>query len=224
MKTLKQSFHPIWVIGLLMLMSACSGDESSGGGENTEPTVSSDVSQPDVLASQDNFRREFDFIGSAVKGEYVGIGSEEPENSRDVIAFQTDLRFPTAHRWLTKLEFLTKDGQKVDPNSFLDRPRAQRERIRMTLESDERPGMRYVAEGSLFFRWPTGSILGGRDVLRGPNFEIHFPFGIDLQLLDHGDDRRIANGVIIVVEEDPVSKVVRRHRIQYFGDGSRLDF
>jgi hypothetical protein len=210
------------MIGLFILMTACGGDPEGSGdqaGGDPAPTVNS----PDVSASQDNFRREFDFIGSAEKGEYVGIGAEEPENSRDVIAFDTALKFPTAHRWLTKLEFLTKNGQKVDPNSFLDRPRAQRERIRMTLESDERPGMRFVAEGMLFFRWPTGSILGGRDVLRGPNFEIHFPFGIDLQLLDNGDDRRIANGVIILIEKDPLTQAVRKHRIQYFGDGSRLD-
>ncbi len=220
MKTLKQSFHLIGMIGLFILMSACGGDDQAG--ENTTPTVNSDVFQPDVSASQENYRREFDFIGSAEKGEYVGIGLEELESSTP--SFETTLRFPTAYRWLTKLEFLTRKGQKVNSDSFLDRPRAQRERIRMTLESDERPGMRFVAEGTLFFRWPTGSILGGRDVLRGSNFEIHFPSGIDLQLLDNGDDRRIANGVIILVEQDPLTKAVRKHRIQYFGDGSRLGF
>lgn len=207
-KTLKQGFHLMVMISSFMLISACADSE-----RETETTVA--TPQPNIQASNQSFGGDFNFRPTAV-GEYIGIGTERVEQG----AFGSPIN-PSAldHQWFTLIEFLTPDGEKVN-SSFRERPTAQWEKIRMTLESDI-PGKRVVVTGDLFFRYPTGSIMGGQILVGnhgGDRIEVRFPQGVNLQLIDVADDRRIANGVIHLTIRDALTGAVKeQHKIDYFG-------
>lgn len=217
-KTLKQGFHLMVMISSFMLMSACADSE-----RETETTVA--IPQPNIEAGQQLFGGDFNFRPTAV-GEYIGIGTERAEQGFGTAAGTIPGAFGSPinhsaldHQWFTLIEFLTPNGEKVN-NSFREKPTAQWEKIRMTLESDI-PGKRVVVTGDLFFRFPTGSIMGGQ-VLIGNHgadrIEIRFPQGVHLQLLDVSDDRRIVNGVIHLTIRDALTGAVKeQHKIDYFG-------
>lgn len=203
MKTVKQGFHLVVMISSFMFLSACADSERS-----TETTV--ETPQPNIGASQQLFGGDFNFRPTSV-GEYIGIGTERGEQGLNQGSLD--------HQWFTLIEFLTPEGEKVN-QSFRERPTAQWEKIRLTLESDI-PGKRYVVTGDLFFRYPTGSIMGGQLLIANhgaDRIEVRFSQGISLQLIDVADDRRIANGVIQLIIRDALTGAVKeQHKIDYFG-------
>ena len=207
MKTVTKITYGILVAGMALAVGCGDSQEAKKAqADSIAPTAQaapgSDPANTLMMVNGVDTIPYHELLTDVQTGEYAGVGVE----SIEAASGNGGQIYPTEVRWYARVEFLTDDGEaKVDPKSF-HHPYAERSWVRMILESDARPGFRYVAKGILSFKYETGSVRGGHLYLTGydaqgaPLFDILFEnqYGmpIHLQLIDG----RIFSGAILLRE------------------------
>lgn len=169
---------PVWAIlfGSLVLAIGCGTTETEIKPKDKVVIGPTAPSGPTTTTTQfgNQDMSQHELLQNTVNGEYAGIGKEFVDGNYIVGPSQMGQGLSAASRlWYVRIEFLTMDGAKVDPKSF-NHPRYGLHNIRMTLESEAKPGQRYVAMGLVPILYSTGSILGGEELIGGSNFKILF--------------------------------------------------